>query len=216
MGELEQAARDLVDSANAGDEVAMATLHLVGENVRTGRMQDGSRTPLRAYVTHELAMRYAKSQASMGSDYPRLPQAMPRGAHEWLWKRAANGAVGDRPDLFGVLKGCDLGSEACVTAFAMGPRLTDKRIDAVLASFRGDPVGVKLAEKGLSDPNEEALPAILVQAVDGADVIEGCYFVGVMLIRARIRQCIVSGNFRVCRELCVELGECSPSECGSR
>ena len=202
-----------MDSANAGDEVAMSMLHLVGENVRSGKMADGTRTPFRAYVTHELAMRYAASQADAG-DRPQLRAAVPEGAREWLWRRARSGQVGDRPDLFGALRGCEDGRESCVTAFALGPKLTDQRLDAVLASFQGDPAGGKLAEMGLSDPKEESLPSLLVRVGDEAsEVVGACYFVGVVLMLARIRQCVVSGNFRAAgRDLCVELGECSPSE----
>jgi hypothetical protein len=201
MGEFEQAARDLVDRANAGDEVAWATLELVGQNARKGK-------PFRACVVYELAMRYAKSQAQMGNDSHLAAPQVHQDAYEWLWKRAASGKIGDRPDLFGYLKGCQYGSEACVTAFAMGPRLTDKRLDKLVATFEGDPVGAKLAEKGLDDPEMAHLPEFTEQAgEEAAPVIEACYFIGACLMNARIRQCIVSGNFRPCRALLIELGE---------
>lgn len=207
MGELEQAARDLVDRANAGDEVAWATLHLVGENARKGK-------PFRACVVYELAMKYAASQADIGNDWLVSQQdPVTREAHEWLWSRAARGVVGDRADLFGYLKGCEYGKEACVTAFAMGPRLTDKRLDALLGTFRDDPIGAKLAAKGLDDPELLQLPEIIAKAGDeAAPIVEACYFLGACLMSARIRQCLISGNFRPCRALLVELGEPTPRE----
>jgi hypothetical protein len=203
MGEFEQAARDLVDRANAGDEVAWATLHLVGENARKG-------SPFRACIVYELAMQYAKSKSDFGSDGRR---EFPREAHEWLWSRSAKGIVGDRPDLFQYLKGCEYGEDACVTALAMGPRLTNKRIDKILSTFQGDPVGAKIAAKGLDDPSLENLPELISQVdSDAAPTVEGCYFIGACLMNARIRQCIVSGNFSACRELAAELGRPSQRE----
>jgi hypothetical protein len=201
MGEYEQAAKDLVDRANAGDEVAWATLHLVGENARNGK-------PFRACIVYELAMRYAKSKTDIGHDWLVSKKDIPMNAHQWLWRRAATGVAGDRPDLFGYLKGCEYGKEACVTAFAMGPKLTDKRLNSILSSFKGDPIGAKLAEKGLDDPELRSLSAFTEQAgKEGESIVEACYFLGACLMNARIRQCIVSGNFTPCRSLCIELGE---------
>jgi hypothetical protein len=200
MGELEQAAMDLVDRANAGDENAMATLHLVGENARKGR-------PFRACVVYELAVKYALGKAQR--DYADLagePRCVPQEVYEGLWRACQRGDVGPRVESFGKLKECSHGREAVITAFALGPRLTDARLAGLLRSFRDDAVGQKLAAKGMADPNERQLAPMLEAAGEDAWIVEACYFLGACIMLARFRQCIVSGNFGVDPELSWELG----------
>jgi hypothetical protein len=203
MGEFEQAARDLVDSANAGDENAMATLFLVGENARKGR-------PFRACVVYELAMRYAMgAPATLAGD---LSPVIPTDVYEGLWRACARGDVGRMCQAFGRLKEYQNGKEATVTAFAMGPRLTDARLAGILRSFGDDVVGQKLAAKGMADPDQSKLAPLLDAAGDDAWIVEACYFIGACVMAARLRQCLVSGNFGVDRRVAWELGQPSRVE----
>jgi hypothetical protein len=204
LGVFEQAARDLVDSANAGSQVAVATLKLVGDNARKGK-------PFRAVVTYELAMRYAKQcggdMACHGALARVEGEPVPQSAYEWLWRRVSRGMLGDRTDLFAILVECARGREAVTTALALGPRLTPRRIDSLLKSFRDDSVGRQLCQDGISDPDGHAASAAANEAGEDGDIILACHMIGASISDARARQEIVCGNFRVLRELCVEMGE---------
>jgi hypothetical protein len=203
MGEFEQAARDLVDGANAGDENAMAMLHLVGENARKGR-------PFRACVVYELAMRYALGKDKPSNGYAAIAgeyaPPVPSEVYEGLWRAVERGRVGKLCQAFGRLREHDGGKEAVITAFALGPRLTDSRIASLLRSFEGDPVGQALAAKGMADPSEVSLLPLVEAAGDEAWIIEACYFLGACIMLARLRQCLVSGNFGVDKRVEWELG----------
>lgn len=222
MGELDQAARDLVDSANAGDENAMATLFLVGENCRTGRMKGGQPTPFRAFVVHELAMRYALSCVPTSTDYASLsgdpePRELPAAGYAWIWRTVSRCDPGKRPELFATVKSCAAGKEAAVTAFSLGPRLTDGQLRRILQSFGDDSVGRALARRGMDDPHERGLAPILEEVGESdVPVVEGPYFLGACLLLARVRQALVSGNFAVEPDVAWELGHPTKRECRER
>ena len=213
MGELEQAARDLVDGANAGDENAMGTLFLVGQNARKGR-------PFRACVVYELAMRYAQNtgpgRASTALDLSN-PEVVDPDAYPWLYRVARRGNLGPSLSWFDKLRNCNMGKEAVVTAFSLGPRLTDSRIDKCLASFSGDVAAQKVVEYGIADPDGLHLAPILDEAgEEAAEILAACHWLGACRMAARIRQCIVSGNFSACRSLREELGQPSRAELRAR
>jgi hypothetical protein len=200
MGVFEQAARDLVDSANAGDQNAIAMLYLVGENARKG-------SPFRACVVYELAMRYAKGQAGISGDALDAPKpSLPGDVYAGLWRACARGNVGPLANAFGHLRQYGNGREALVTAFALGPRLDDARLASLLRSFEGDPVGQTLAAKGMGDPDEKNLAPLVEAAGPDASIIEACYFLGACIMLARIRQCVCSGNFGADARIAKELG----------
>jgi hypothetical protein len=191
MGELTKAAVDLVDRANAGDQVAMATLHLVGENAR-------KRHPFRACVVYELAMRYIAAGSDDSPARAVLSAGdLPHEGHEWLWRKAARGDVGNGWDVWQQIRSYDNGKDAAVSALSLGPRLTDRRFDRILSTFLGDPVARAVVEKGMNDPNERHRSEVLSNLGADGPLIEALYFLGACLMLARARQALASGNLAV-------------------